>query len=113
MSSITGSIEIEVTKLMKVAELQDVIEERMGVEPDRQNLRVKNGHSLEDDQLVLGAAEVTRNTIVEMGIVEAEEGARRRAMRVQARLNAQKVRARPRCFAVSANQYRYNRTSSH
>ena len=70
---------------MKVAELQDVIEERMGAEPDRQNLRVKNGHSLEDDQLVLGAAEVTRNTIVTLGVIEAEEGARRRAMLAHAR----------------------------
>ena len=75
VSSVTGSVEIEVTEQMSVGELQSVIEEKLGTEKDRQNLRLKDGALLEDDQLELGAAGVKRGATVKMGLIEAEKGA--------------------------------------
>eukprot|EP01045_Picozoa_sp_COSAG04_P034546 COSAG04_NODE_7612_length_1097_cov_2.088176_1_plen_189_part_00 len=92
VSSVTGSVEIEVTEQMSVGELQSVIEEKLGTGKDRQNLRLKDGYSLEDDQLALGAAGVKRGATIEMGLIEAAEGALRRELRAEVRAEAAEVR---------------------
>ena len=92
VSSVTGSIEIEVTEQMSVGELQSVIEEKLGTGKDRQNLRLKDGYSLEDDQLALGAAGVKRGATIEMGLIEATEGALRRELRAEVREETAEVR---------------------
>ena len=102
VSSVTGSVEIEVTEQMSVGELQSVIEEKLGAEKDRQNLRLKDGYSLEDDQLALGAAGVKRGATIEMGLIETTEGALRRELRAEVRAEAAEVRCAARSLRFGA-----------
>lgn len=92
VSSVTGSVEIEVTAQMSVSELQSAIEEKLGTGKDQQQLQLKDGPVLQDDQLVLGAAGVQRGATVRMGLIEAAEGALRRELRAEARAAARLAR---------------------